>query len=352
MRLADATILVAGGLDSNGKPVGTLEWFNATATGALTLPGTTTPMTQGLVTGSAQSFIALEQGGALAVIAPPSGAPANFQNVWLIDSTGVPTAATPIPGSLTRPVLFGGAGGAPVLWTGDRWLVWEPWVGAFAALDVLDSTPARIVDATCSPDPGLAMWLDNRTEPDGGMALFPVGLRFDTRNAYSTLASPFTSAGSDTPALTPVDLAPDGLPGQGGFSYDPDDTLLTLSAGASVFVTDRTYADFAAIFASPTGQLPMVVLRDDAGNELDVGASACIPPCVACPLPSTPSPADSLMVARQGGTVTFTVTGGPNGTCPAAPFLTQARISLGLRGAQGSNPSTVGEIDVTRLGTP
>ena len=68
---------------------------------------------------------------------------ASFQNTWLIDPDGVFEPTTPIAGAVAQPVLFGGAGGAPVLWTGDRWLRWAPWTGSFEALDVLDDTRAR-----------------------------------------------------------------------------------------------------------------------------------------------------------------------------------------------------------------
>jgi hypothetical protein len=340
LRLADGEILVAGGLDSSGAPVGTLEWFTPDASA----PSTIKPFL--LVPGSARSYVALQQGGALAVIAPPSSAPADFQNVWLIDSAGVVSPATSIEGSLTRPILFGGAGGAPVLWTGDRWLVWQPWLGSFGALGVVDITPANIGDsATCSPDPGLAMWLDATT-------FNPVGLRFDTRNPYSTLASPFLAAGSDNPNLTPTDLAPDGLPGTGSVDYDAGSSTLRLAAGASVFVTDRTYADVSITVTSAANQLPVLVLRDDAGDELDVGAAACTAGCTACPLPVALASSDSLQVQRQGAAVTFSGASGTTGTCPAASFLATARLSIGVRGAQASLPSMVRGLEVTRLGAP
>jgi hypothetical protein len=345
MRLANGEILVAGGFDGNDAPVPWLEWFNATATAPSTTPFQ-------LVTGSASAFIALEQGGALAVIAPPAGAPANFQNVWLIDSSHVVTAAMPIAAPLTQPALFGGAEGAPVLWTGSMWLQWQPWSGSFGALGVLDANAPNIGGATCSPDPGLAMWLDATT-------FQPVGLRFDTTNAYSTLGNPFLDAASDAPVAAPVGLAPDGLPSDGtvtysqsGSSSSPNAPSITLASGGTVWVTDRTYADVNVVVNGPSSPPAVVVLRDDAGNELDVGAAACVSPCVACPLPATNGSPNRINLTRQGGGVTFTLAPGPSGSCPAVPFASTARISLGFRAQAGTSSTLIDALTVTRLGTP
>ena len=56
---------------------------------------------------------------------------AGFQNVWVISASGDVDHATAIVGSLTDAVLFDGTEQEPVLWTGDRWLVWQPWQGVF-----------------------------------------------------------------------------------------------------------------------------------------------------------------------------------------------------------------------------
>ena len=43
-----------------------------------------------------EALAPLAGGGALAVVAPPAGAPAGFQNVWVVDADGALEAATPI----------------------------------------------------------------------------------------------------------------------------------------------------------------------------------------------------------------------------------------------------------------
>jgi hypothetical protein len=297
--LASGEILVAGGLDANGDPVPALEWFAPDASGS-------TKRTRNLVTGPAPAFAALGAGGAIAVIGGAPGAPPGFQNVWVIDADGALEAAAPVEGSLTAPALFGSAGGAPVLWTGDRWLRWQPWDGAFGALPVSDDPPARIGMAATSPDPGLALWIatDNPSL---------AALRFDTRGPYSPVANPLLV--SDT-----SDVAPDRLPAAGVIGFEPS-LGLVLGPGASAFVTDRTYADVAVDLDAPTGEPALVVLRDDWGSELEVGGAAC-------PGPVDPSSAH-VHVVRRGPTVAWT-TPGASGTC-ATGVRPAARVSIGVR---------------------
>ncbi len=177
LRLASGEIFVAGGVDADDNPVTKIEWFLPDASKA-------SKVAQDLVAGSARPYAPLEAGGVLAVIVPPAGADADFLDVWVIDADGVPSPATTLAGLQGQPVLFGGAGGAPVLYvpgtppgtvpaTPARWLRWQPYVGAFGVLGV--DIAANVGDATASPDPGLAMWLD----PSVAKAVSVGGLSFD-----------------------------------------------------------------------------------------------------------------------------------------------------------------------------
>jgi hypothetical protein len=337
--LASGEIFVAGVVDSGGAPVSELEWFSADASQAITI------RTEELVAGSARTYAALEAGGVLAVVSPPASAPASFQNTWVIDPDGVLEAATPIEGDLPQPVLFGGAGGAPVLWTGTsadgapgRWLRWQPWSGSFAPLVVLDDTPGRIMSAATSPDPGTALWLDTTTARAPSLA----ALRFDVRGEYSTLAGPLLV--SDT-----TDVAPDRLAAAGVISFDPSLGRLTLepgasAPGASAFVTDRTYADVRVQVDAPTGQPALIVLRDAVGDELEVGGAAC-PGAVVTGAPS------SLTVERTGAKLTWAVSSGVSGACTVA-FGATARVSVGVRAAPDLIQSVASNLRVTRLGSP
>jgi hypothetical protein len=319
LRLASGEILVAGGFDATGSSVPTVEWFSPYVTIA-------SKRAQDLVdNASARAYIALEGGGALAVFAPPAGADANYQSVWVIDADGSFEAATPIPGSLTQPILFGGAGGAPVLWTGDRWLQWQPWVGSFGAFLSLDPVSAKVHAPGISPDPGLAAWLDPATD---ALTL----MRFDTSGPYSPLSGPLLL--TDT-----SDMAPDALAGPDGASFDP--TLgLVLPPSRSAFVTDRTYADVSIDADAPTGEPAIIVLRDELDSELEVGGASC-------PAPLASAAASSLHVERHGSTVTWSWSTGGAGTCPSA-MPPDGRVSIGVRSGSAAR-SVVNDLGVLHL---
>ncbi len=329
LRLASGEVLVAGGLDASGSPVPTIEWFSADASHA-------TRAARDLVTGAARTVAPLGGGGALAVIAPPAGADPSFLDVWVIDADGAFEAATPLP-DVAAPVLFPGAGGAPVLWTGvasdgssaGRWLRWQPWDGTFGPLGVLDATPANVGAVTASGDPGLAMWLD-------GASFALTLLRFDTRGPYASLGGPLLST-------TSADMAPDRLAAAGVASFDAA-TGLTLGPGASAFVTDRTYADVTVAVGAPTGEPAMLVLRDDLGVELEVGGVTC-PQALA-----KTGKASSLLVTRSGTTVAWSLSTGATGICPTA-LRSGSRVSIGVRAPGDVTRSIARDLVVTRVAT-
>jgi hypothetical protein len=317
--LASGEVLVAGGFDGADTPVPTLEWFLADVSGI-------SKRARDLIVGAGgRAFIALQAGGALAVIAPPPGASAGFHSVWIIGADGSLEPATPVDGALAQPVLFGGAGGAPVLWTGDRWLRWQPWSGSFAALGALDELPARVSTAVASPDPGLAMWLD-----ESASAL--VTLRFDERRTYSPLRGPLLL--TDT-----ADMAPDRLSASSGPAFDASVGLVLVS-GASAFVTDRTYADATIDVDAPTGEPALIVLRDAQGSELEVGGAGC-PGALAA------GSASSLHVYRTSPSVHWSLSTGPSGTCPAG-IGADARVSIGLRGVPTASRSVARNLRIFR----
>jgi hypothetical protein len=317
IRLASGEILVAGGFDDNGSPVATLEWFAADATSA-------TKRARDLVTSTSRAFAPLAGGGALAVVAPPSNAPADFQNVWIVDADGALEPATPVQGTLTAPVLFDGTGGAPLLWTGDRWLRWQPWSGAFGPIDVLDNVPAQVGDASCSPGGGLALWI-------AADAPVLTALRFDVSADYEPLPHPLLVTDASG-------TAPDRLPASGVLAFD-ESMGLVLAPGASAFVTDRTYADMAIDVDAPTGEPALIVLRDELGGELEVGGALC-PGELAAQAPS-------VHVTRIGASVGWAIAGGTNGQCDTG-VRQDARISVGVR-APPSARSVVRNLRIVRL---
>jgi hypothetical protein len=320
LRLASGEILVAGGTDDKGNPVGSLEWLSFDAREHKQ----TRPFPASLV----QGFVPLPAGGALAVLAPPSPAP-DFENVWVISADRTADAASSIAGSLQQVRLFPGSAGSPVLYTGDKWLRWQPWLGEFGVMAEVASGGGPDRDTLVSPDLGLAAWV---SVDNGHAALF--GLRFDARGAYTT-----DSARGPLLADSTVFLAPDRLVSRSAtpIAFDPDRGLL-LDTGATAFVTDATFAAFT-LDLTVTGPAPIVVLRDDAGAELEIGGGTC--PIVV------PDGTTALHVGRDGALVTVTV-----GTDAPKPCRTtiaaDARLSVGLRGGSSGDRSSGKNLLVTR----
>jgi len=320
LRLASGEILVAGGTDDKGNPVGSLEW--------LSFDGREHKQTRPFPASLTQGFVALPGGGALAVLSPPTPTP-DFKNVWVISADRTADAATSIAGTLREVRLFPGSAGSPVLYTGDNWLRWQPWLGEFGLMAEVASGRGPDRDTLVSPDLGLAAWV---SVDNGHATLF--GLRFDARGAYTT-----DSARGPLLAGSTVFLAPDRLvaPSATPIAYEPDRGLL-LDTGATAFLTDSTFASFA-LDLTVTGPAPIVVLRDEAGVELEVGGGTC--PIVV------PDGTTLLHVERDGAAVTVTV-----GTDAPKPCRTtvspDARLSVGLRGGSSGDRSSGKNLLVTR----
>ena len=320
LRLASGEILVAGGLDARKSQVPTLEWFAPDASRATKRP-------VDLVTGQERAFVALEAGGALAVIRPEIGSSPDFKTVWVISADGTLAPGLPLdPATLDTVRLFAGAEGAPALWTGRRWMRWSPWFGGFEAIaDAPEKGPA--LDAIASGDPGLALWLDDRNE--AGMNV--TGFRFATRTRFGAVPKPLLVAGTEQ-------LAPDRLAGTPGSAISFDSARgLVLGTGASAFLTDVTFADFE-LQIDVTAAAPMVVLRPERGPELEVGGASCA---------FAQSANQVLDVKRRGRRVTVSVDGAPERACPVE-LDPGVRVSLGLRGSQGAGVSAARNLRVTR----
>ena len=327
MRLASGEILVAGGVNDRGQSVATLEWFAPDASRATKRP-------VDLVTGRERGFVPLEAGGALAVIAPATGS-SDFKTVWVISADGTVDAAVPIdPATLDVVRLFPGTDGAPVLWTGQRWLRWQPWFGTFQP--IADAPPrGPRTSAFASGDPGLALWLDDRADdatPEVVLEgqLYVRGYRFATRSRFGTVRNPLLVDG-------PSGLAPDRVTGTPGSSINfIEGSGLELGPGASAFVTDVTYADVTIELDG--GAIPSVVLRQEDGRELEVGGATCA---------LTQSATKSLKVTRRGKRVDVIVDGGEPRVCPTE-LDADARLAIGVRGAGGTGASLARNLRITR----
>jgi len=321
LRLASGEIMVAGGFNRSNERVPTIEWFSADAKVATFTP-------RDLVPGRERSFIALEGGGALAVVVPEAGA-TDIQTVWVISAQGTIEPGTPIdPAILDRSRLFQGTEGAPVLWTGQRWLRWQPWFAAFQPIpDAPDPSlyPAPSVPGIANGDNGLALWLDD-TVPN---QLFVRGYRFGTRSRFGAVPPHLLIEG--TSGLAPDRIA--GTPGS-AIRFDPVSGL-ELGLGASAFVTDVTYADVSIELASSSAAL---VLREETGRELTVGGAEC---------PFAVPPVLSLRVKRVGRQVQYSIDGADLRTC-RTELSDAARVAIGVRGTNNSGSSFARDLRITR----
>lgn len=326
LRLASGEIMVAGGFDRSNVAVPTIEWFSPDVSHPTKRP-------LDLVTGQERAFVALEAGGALAVVRPATGV-TDFSTVWVISADGTIEAALPIdPKTLDRVRLFPGTDGAPALWTGQRWLRWQPWFGAFQPIP---DAPPRGPRGTAfaAGDPGLALWLDDRADVDESKSLegqlFVRGYRFATRSRFGSVRNPLLVDG-------PAGVAPDRLVGAPGSSIRfIDGRGLELGPGASAFVTDLTFGRVTVEIDG--GSVPYVVLRQEDGRELEVGGVAC-----AFGLDAQ----RTLKVERNGNRVQVTADGREPRICPTE-LDADARVSVGVRGAGGTGVSIARNLRITR----
>jgi hypothetical protein len=321
LRLASGEILVGGGVQENGQPADRIEFFAPDARAVSRKSEVYRP-------GREMAFVPLPAGGALMVNAGEL-AP-TITTAYVISADGV-VEATPanVPGSTDRLALFRGAGGAPVLFTGNRWLVWQPWNGVFGPLNealTAEGPPGAI---SASADTGLAIWL---TQEGSHLA----GLRFDTKiGDYKNVPHPMLLDGV-------VGLAPDRMidlrqNDQQRIRFNKQSGL-TLESGASAFVVDATFASFT-LEAEIPGTPPLVVLREASGAELEIGGPNCR---IEVPVGT----ASRIRVDRDAEIVRVTIDDREPTECTRR--VSKGRLSIGLRGVAGSGRSAVKNLLVTR----
>ena len=289
----------------------TLEWFSPDASRPSRRP-------RDLVAGRERGFIALPSGGALAVVLPDSFAPL-FQNVWVIGADGTVEAGRRAF-DVDQIRLFPGTGGAPLLWTGRRWMRWDPWTSAFADLSPSDA-PARgpATRELTWGDPGLALWLDHRP----GAGAFLTGFRHSTRSRFAPTTSPMLVESA-------AGLMPDRSVASDAASVQfHKDEGLVLGPGASAFMTDESFLDFDAVMDRASGT-PELVLRALTGEEIVLGGAGCIEGAGAT---------RSVRVSRRGARIEATVDDGAARACSGS-LPERARVTLGIRGALAENRST------------
>jgi hypothetical protein len=325
-RLPTGKIFVGGGFDAAGASVSSVEWLD----GDHLIDGTSSviPPVSLCMHAAAEGFVPLEGGAVLAVFA--GAPPTNCSNVLVIRPDFTVDRAPALSPPPSPPLLlFPGASSRPVLLTADRALRWNPWSGAFDRLPS-SAVPNVSVPTTAllSPDPGLGLWLGS----DGHVW----GLRFDVRNAYSTDATTLLS--EDT-----AETAPDRLLPSPDLSFLREQGL-TLRNGASVFVTDATFADATLTFEAADGPFRLILRDNDTGLEFEVGKEGS---CFEDDLPMD----TQIQVVRQGATLRAGIAGtAPLGSCTIPAWLETARVAVGFRGPVNGT-STIRAVSVERTGS-
>ncbi len=317
--LPNGKVFIGGGFDKAMNPIPSAEWLD---TDLSSLPPV--PLCWA---GPEQGFAATEGGAVLSVMGggtPPPGC----SNVELVLPS--PSGATPAPPLTPVPKtirLFQGAEASPLLVTDSDVLRWNPWTAAFTSLGMNAlglSTPTKTILA---PTPGLAMWLGE----DSNL----YALRFDTHGEYATDVA-------HGPYLVTDDqfTAPDQLPaldgGAGNVAFVPGPEA-TLSNGATIWVTDATFAEVTASVVVLGGPVPdagaaapasvTLVLREPGGNE------------VTCTASSVP-PGSTVQVVRSGAIVTGSI--GDAGSIPCSGQVgADVRVSVGVRAPGGGGTTRV-----------
>jgi hypothetical protein len=322
LRLASGEIMVAGGLQENGQPADHVEFFAQDARAVTRKSEVYRP-------GRETAFVPLSAGGALMVNAD-EGTP-GLNTVYVVSAAGVlePTPAN-LAGTVDHVRLFPGANGAPVLWTGSRWLQWQPWTGIFAPFVDALSAQGPSEASIASPDLGLAMWLS-----DDGAHL--EGIRFAARGPYVAVPHPMLVDG--VTGLSPDLLIDSRRNDEQRLRFDKT-TGLTLDSGASAFVVDATFEDFTLEAELPNGAAPLVVLRDLGGVELEIGGPQC-------PIDVPAGASTQLHVDRDAEVVKVQIGDKPAAVCPHG--VSGDRIAIGVRGsATGAGLTSIRTLAITR----
>jgi hypothetical protein len=364
LRLSDGRVLIGGGTDANGQPIGALELRDRDASrldppwdGSLSLPAR-----------FGRAFIGLPGGAALAVGGCEDRAAAAGETCATWCTQGCPPEPDPITGqrydafwitadgsvtqldfplSAPRPILLPGSDGRPWLIASgldqfaqplpDHFALYrfDPWQKQFVASDLELELGESLTPASFAPIGVDAFaWLDS--DADGPVLR---GARLGLRSAFSNdvpLVALRDGAGN------PAHLAPDHPPGT-DLKYDGS---LELSAAASaapacVWVTDAEYADFSAQIQFSSDDPPSLRLGPQLISATEPGQ-----PGAPCELPSTGAPG-TIHVRRKGTLVSFEL-GGASGSCALDSSLT-GRVAFAIC-QSALTTTTVTKISVTRGG--
>jgi hypothetical protein len=339
LRLDDQRLFIAGGTSADGTPLAALEWLSADARTHLL-----TRLPENLPARHDRAFAALPGGGVLAVggcapsevscesacrigcppIDPDSAsAEVRYDAFWIAPDGTATELEFPI--EAPRPVLLGGADGAPLLSTGDPTnptiYRFNPWRARFEPADLVAPLPPRAALGGESLDAQAFAWL---AEDASGARL--IGARWGTREHFAS--DDVLLSGSPPERELPFPLVPDRMASE-HVRYLADSRILAFDGDSTpaVYVAGADYAD-VAIDLWVEGHAPRVVL-----GSLEFGENSC---------PWPPGAATTFRVERVADKVILS-----SGERRAAPCPGPAgRVRFGLR--RGDDDMVVRGIGIER----
>ncbi|HEY1535801.1 MAG TPA: hypothetical protein VGF76_17395, partial [Polyangiaceae bacterium] len=366
LKLSDGRILVAGGTDADGHPIGALEWRSSDASslgapwdGSTELPARFDRAYAALPGGAVLAVGGCEDRDALPAEdcsvwckrgCPPMPMRAkqpSYDAFWIsADGSVSPlnfqlNAAQPVllPGSDGQPwlITFGVNGAGEAVPGGFTAYRFDPWHGAFVATDLdLGAEPLVSAPRFVATGADAFVWFGEDTT---GPALH--GVRLGTRSAFSSDV-PLVVLRDTDDATRPAHLAPDH-PLDASLQYDSARGVLQFGRGSAtcVWISDAQFADFSAQIAFSSGATPRLQLGSQ--QILDPTSAAADP---NCHLPAAHANADagSIQVQRSASRVSLSI-GAAHTSCE----LDTARLPIGVCGSD-LGPTEVTLIDVKRGG--
>ena len=303
IRLSDDRVLVAAGVDGSDDPVELLEWL--TADGARVDQESSALATADEAATIGRAFAAMPGGSVLVVGGcrllgagdPPCDATCNggagcaSDEVLWLTRDGTPTV---LPDALdvtaATPLLVAGEEGRPWLLAdgpdGSRVLRrFNPWEGTFVPADTPVTVPQDPNTRGVATDAGLLVWLGGGNAGDLPSL---TAYRHGTRGPFTDAVAPLLLGSTDGLSLD--------RPLGADVARDPNDgDVLLTASGATLVVTDTTYADVSVAVDVRAGPPPTIALADRNYGD------------ASCPWPATPDPPFTAELDRIGAEVRLTV---------------------------------------------
>ncbi|NRA32799.1 MAG: hypothetical protein HRU17_05615 [Polyangiaceae bacterium] len=265
LRLSDDRILVAGGVDANGAPITTAEWFDALARTPIDPVGGKARTDRDL--GSSvyeRQFAALSGGGFLALggctpddgqgSCDPScsaGCQPSAEVLWVAANGEIRRIDADVTSPSGARSLVAGTDGSAWAINSEGWWQFDPWTLQWRARRSRSVGP---VSALRSASPGLLVWLESTGS--GGQIR---GARFENRSPWTRYIEPLLDP---MPNHLSISQTPNSSTEAPGTHYSIADGLVLHPDSAEVWITDTRYGGFEWLATTTTSELPLLLVHD------------------------------------------------------------------------------------------